>query len=355
MNASRKNLTAHNPLILRFFRLIDAFSKADDERDYYLDRLEGFIVFLDLSKNDEDLKRLDSELTTNAKRYCAIPKLTFYEQKKIMEGFVNEKVYDIDTKEKLLDIISSKDPRQHFLEFLIDHLPELEKWQIYYQERFRIRIIEWLRSYDLSFVFEEDLDIGKTAVEKVKNYQFSDKPPKEVISSRKKLDLKAKMYYSNEALNPRPKRGRPPKQTIKIEIEPQLSDDIFNQVPSGLHAFLYLPKINISQEVTFSPIFSTHEELLASYRSQERATSTIERLEALTQKLATMHNISSHLNSELLRRPEVSKSFFEAADEDWDEEDDEDDEIIEKTSKKAKVKEPEPAVSKPTKRKASTK
>ena len=40
-----------------------------------------------------------------------IPKLTFYETKKIMEGFVNEKVYDIDTKEKLLDIIQSKEAR----------------------------------------------------------------------------------------------------------------------------------------------------------------------------------------------------------------------------------------------------
>lgn len=340
MNSAKKILTAHNPLILRFFRLVDAFSKADDERDFYLDRFEGFILFVDLSKSDEDLQRLESELASNPDRYCPIPKLTFYEQKKIMEGFVNEKVYDIDTKEKLQDIISSKNPRQNFLEFLLDHLPELEKWQLFYQERFRIRIIEWLRSYGLTFVFEEDLDLGKTAVEKLKNYQFSDKPPKDVVTSRKKLDLKAKTYYSNEALNPRPKRGRPPKQTVKIEVEPQLSDDIFNQVPSGLHSFLYLPTINTSQEVTFSPVFSTHEDLLASYRSQERATSTIERLEALSQKLATMHNISSHLNSELLKRPDSPITSLDGEDEDeddWDDEDDSDDED-EENSKPLKAK-----------------
>lgn len=340
MNATRKSqLTPQNPLILRFYRLVDAFSKADDERDFYLDRLEGFIFFADLSKSLEDLEKLDNELQGSSNRYCAIPKLTFYEQKKIMEGFVNEKVYDIDTKEKLLDIISSKNPRQNFLEFLLDHLSELEKWQQYYQERFRIRIIEWLRAHDFDFVFEEDLDLGKSLVEKVKNYQFSDKPPKEVAASRKKLEAKAKTYYSNEALNPRPKRGRPPKQTAKVEVEPQISDDIYNQVPSGLYGFLYLPAITNTQEVTFSSDFTTHEELIASYRSQERASSTIERLEALSQKLATMHNISSHLNSELLRKPSDKK---DALDLNWDEDDSDDDEDDEDEKPKAKAKKAAP-------------
>lgn len=342
--SAKKNLQSYNPLILRFFRLVDAFSKANDERDFYLDRLEGFILFLDLSKSPEDLERLEKELTQHSARYCAIPKLTFYEQKKIMEGFVNEKVYDIDTKEKLLDIINSKDPRQNFLEFLLDHLPELEKWQQFYQERFRIRIIEWLRTYDLSFVFEEDLDLGKPLVEKVKNYQFSDKPPKEVVTSRKKLDQKAKTYYSNEALNPRPKRGRPPKQAVKIEVEPQISDDIYNQVPSGLYSFLYLPAINSAQEVTFSSDFCTHEELIVSYRSQERASSTIERLEALSQKLATMHNISSHLNSELLKKPDApTKGSLGWSDEDDDDLIDEEDDEEEEDEKPRSTKKSAPA------------
>jgi len=34
-----------------------------------------------------------------------------------------------------------------------------------------------------------------------------------VAQAREVLVQKAKTYYSNEALNPRPKRGRPPKQT----------------------------------------------------------------------------------------------------------------------------------------------
>src|SRR3990167_1912406 len=134
---------AKNPLILRYHRLMDAFAKADDERDFYLDKVEGFIVYVDLDKGNEELELLEKELSEHPERYCMIPKMTFYEIKKFMEGFIHEKVYDIDTKEKLLDIISSKEPRENFLEFIYDHLTELEKWQLYYQERSRIRIIEW--------------------------------------------------------------------------------------------------------------------------------------------------------------------------------------------------------------------
>ena len=44
--------TAKIPLILRYHRLMDAFAKSDDERDFYLDKVEGFIIFVDL----QDLK-----------------------------------------------------------------------------------------------------------------------------------------------------------------------------------------------------------------------------------------------------------------------------------------------------------
>ena len=97
-----------------------------------------------------------------------------------MEGFVHEKVYDIDTKEKLLDLISAKEARENFLEFIYDHLTELEKWQLYYQERSRIRIIEWLRVHEFQFVFEEDLEFNKNIVEKLKRSLFEAKGPKDV-------------------------------------------------------------------------------------------------------------------------------------------------------------------------------
>src|SRR3984957_8345066 len=190
MAAKNKN-EAQNPLILRCHRLMEAFGKSDDERDFYLDRLEGFIVYVDLDKSQQELELLEKELKGSNGRYCLIPKLTFYETKKIMESFVNEKVYDIDTKEKLLDIIQSKEARENFLEFVFDHHSEFEKWQQFYQERSRIRIIEWLRQNHFHFVFEEDLELPKSVIEKIKKNLFQSKVGKDILTARKILTTKA--------------------------------------------------------------------------------------------------------------------------------------------------------------------
>jgi hypothetical protein len=285
---------AKNPLILRYHRLMDAFAKSDDERDFYMDKIEGFLIYADLDKGVEELEVLEKELLVNADRYCLIPKMTFYEAKKFMEGFVHEKVYDIDTKEKLLDLIGAKDSRENFLEFIYDHLTELEKWQIYYQERFRIRIIEWLRQHSVQFVFEEDLDLTKNVVEKVKRSLFETKVSKDIVTARDALAAKARTYYSNEALNPRPKRGRPPKQVAKIELEPQMTVDIYTQVPNACRLFLYIPDITSASSVTFSAKFETEEHLLASLRGSPRL-KVDEKLEALSQRLESLRHLSNRL------------------------------------------------------------
>ncbi len=285
---------AQNPLLLRFHRLVDAFAKSDDERDFYLDRIEGFIVYVDLDKGQKELDDLEIEVVEHRDRYAIIPKMTFYESKKFMEGFVNEKVYDIDTKEKLLDVIQSKEARENFLEFIYDHLTELEKWQLYYAERMRIRIIEWLRSQEFVFVFEEDLDLPKVVVEKVKQQLFDSKVGKDVAQAREVLNQKAKTYYSSEALNPRPKRGRPPKQQVKIEVEPQLTGDIYTTVPPACRLFLYLPDIASVTAVTFSSRYGTEAELLASLRGTTRV-KVDTKLEALSQRLESLRQLSSRL------------------------------------------------------------
>lgn len=286
---------AKNPLILRYHRLMDAFAKSDDERDFYLDKVEGFLVYADLDKGIEELEILEKELLDNPDRYCLLPKMTFYEVKKFMEGFVHEKVYDIDTKEKLLDLIAAKEARENFLEFIYDHLTELEKWQLYYQERSRIRIIEWLRQYNIQFVFEEDLDLPKSAVEKLKRSLFEVKVPKDISQSREILSAKAKTYYSSEALNPRPKRGRPPKQVAKVEMEPQLTTDIYTQVPPACRLFLYIPDITSASSVTFSSKFETEEHLLASLRGSPRLR-VDEKLEALSARLESLRHLSNRLS-----------------------------------------------------------
>lgn len=286
---------AKNPLILRYHRLMDAFAKSDDERDFYLDKVEGFLIYVDLDKGLEELEALEKEVLENRDRYCLLPKMTFYEVKKFMEGFVHEKVYDIDTKEKLLDIITAKEARENFLEFIYDHLVELEKWQLYYQERSRIRIIEWLRQYNIQFVFEEDLELTKNVVEKLKRSLFETKVPKDVNAAREVLLTKAKTYYSNEALNPRPKRGRPPKQVAKVELEPQMSVDIYTQVPASFRSFLYIPDIVSAASVTFSSKFETEEHLLASLRGSPRVL-VDEKLEALSQRLESLRHLSNRLS-----------------------------------------------------------
>jgi len=332
---------SQNPLILRAHRLMDAFAKSDDERVFYLDRVEGFIVFADLDKDEEDLKKLFAEIEPNSERYCLIPKLTFYETKKIMEGFVNEKVYDIDTKEKLLDIIGSKDAREQFLEFIYDHETELEKWQQYYQERSRVRIIEWLRNNNFKFVFEEDLDLPKNVVEQLKAHLFDVKVPKELQQARSALVKKAETYYSNEALNPRPKRGRPPKQVAKIEVETQVTSDIYTQVPPAVRKFLYLPDITSASSITFSEKFESEEAFLAYLRGGAR-TEAESQLEALSEKFASLRKISSQLGLE-----GVSFPSFDEEDEDEDEEDEE----LEEAPKPKNNKPKSPAATTPSPKK----
>ncbi len=285
---------AQNPLLLRYHRIMDAFAKSDDERDFYLDKVEGFIVYVDLDKGQKEIDELEQEVAVNSDRYCLLPKMTFYETKKFMEGFVNEKVYDIDTKEKLLDIIQSKEARENFLEFIYDHLTELEKWQQYYVERSRIRIIEWLRSQNIQFVFEEDLDLNKNMMEKLKRHLFDVKVPKEIATVREALIAKAKTYYSNEALNPRPKRGRPPKQVAKVEVEPQVTVDMYTTVPPVCRLFLYLPEITSAASVTFSAKYDTEAQLLASLRGSTRVKIDT-KLQALSERLESLRTLSSRL------------------------------------------------------------
>lgn len=319
---------AQNPLILRCNRLIDAFAKSDDERDFYLDRREGFLIYADLDKPEEDLHVLEKELKNNAARYCMIPKLTFYETKKIMEGFINEKVYDIDTKEKLMDVIQSKEAREHFLEFIYDHHSELEKWQTFYQERSRIRIIEWLRTNNIHFVFEEDLELPRLTIEKLKKELFQTKVGKDTQNARKALFAKAKTYYSNEALNPRPKRGRPPKQTQKTEIEPQITTDIYTTVPNGLLGFLFIPDLANLSASTFSSKFGNEGDLFSQRKPlSSEGNISIDNLNMKLQELRGLTNKWNPIDEKIVQPKVLEKkeNIRFNFDEDEDEDEDEDD------------------------------
>lgn len=293
---SEKLKTAACPLILQYYRLMEAFSKSDDEKDFFVNTQEGYIVYLDLERNEEEIEALETVILKNPELYCLIPKATFFETKKFMEGFVNEKVYDIDTKEKFLDIIQSRDAKENFVSFLYDHLTELDKWQQYFLERSRIRIIEWLRDNKFNFVFEEDLELTKNIVEKVKKTLFNPKVPKDITTARSYLAEKAKSYYSNEALNPRPKRGRPPKQATKVETIPEYSNEFYSTVSSAARPFLFMPEpASNTAALSFFAETDQEEELLNKLRNTSLSSAQA-KLEEFSQKLASLQSLSGQLS-----------------------------------------------------------
>ena len=128
----------------------------------------------------------------------------------------------------------------------------------------------------------------------MKRSTFEAKVPEDVATAREALAAKARTYYSNEALNPRPKRGRPPKQVAKVELEPQMTVDIYTQVPTACRLFLYIPDITSASSVTFSAKFETEEHLLASLRGSPRL-KVDEKLEALSQRLESLRHLSNRL------------------------------------------------------------
>lgn len=276
------------PIILRYCRLLFAFVKSDEERDFYLDRHEGFLIYVDIKKSEKALEKLFKEMEKDSTRYLLIPKLTFYEIRKLMENFVNEKVFDIDTKEKLFDIINGKDARERFLEFIYESEYEVEKWQMYYQERLRVHIIEWLRNHNLLFIFEEDLDIGFGELFQIKNLSKENQIPKELQEKRKYLLNKAKSYYANDALYPKPKRGRPPKHGDKIKAETKFSFDTYSGVPEAIHPFLFIPDTTSLQLTTFSSKYESEEDLMTHVKPKSDHRDITSQLETLSQRVESM-------------------------------------------------------------------
>lgn len=275
------------PLILRLHRLIEAFSKAGDERDFVFDSTEGFILYMDLDASEEDLQTLSKEID-NESRYLPIPKMSFFEARRIMEAFVNDKIYDIDAREKLLDISKKRHARRDFLLFLDDLPAEMEKWKPFYHSCMRIRVIEWLRKHSLSFVFEEELSLDPSILEKLKQQQFTAKLPKSLAEERKALIIKSKIYYSNEALHPRPRRGRPPKHINKAKPAITVVNDHLSSVPKSVEAFLLLSDFDSNDSNVFSPLLRDELKAIQSPTPVEEP----EQLKILSEKLEELHKLN---------------------------------------------------------------
>ena len=80
-----------------------------------------------------------------------------------------------------------------------------------------------------------------------------------------------------------------------MEVEPQLTADIYTKVPQEARQFLYLPDFT-SSSVTFSAKFDTEAQLIASLRGSSRA-KVDTKLEALSQRLESLQRLSSRLRA----------------------------------------------------------
>ena len=206
----------NQPLILRLQHLIEAFTQSDEEHDFYLNLQEGYLIFVNFEKEIGDLELAEETLEKEADHFVLIPKMTYYDDKTFLERFVAEKVFGIHVIDRLIDTIQGKDARANFLAFIYDNAAELDKWNAYYEQKFRIMVIAWLRSLNLHFVFEEDLTLPVNDINKLKqNHLKKERVSSSVNSLRKVVQDQSKKYYLDEALNPRPRRGRPPKHVKK--------------------------------------------------------------------------------------------------------------------------------------------
>lgn len=157
----------------------------------------------------------------------------------------------------------------------------------------------------------------KDVIEKVKNELFDLKASKEVLAARKTLSAKAKTYYSNEALNPRPKRGRPPKQIAKSEVEPQMTTDRYLTVTPFCRPFLFMPDYAHGSFIIFSQKFENQEQLIARKKLPSTGDFGVN-MESLNQKLSAIRNLSNRWAKEeqALKNPSHSLMNDEETEED---------------------------------------
>ena len=80
----------------------------------------------------------------------------------------------------------------------------------------------------------------------------------------------------------------------KVELEPQVTMDIYTTVPTAVRMFLYLPDITSASSVTFSSRFESEAELLASLRGSSRV-KIDQKLQALSERLESLRHLSTRL------------------------------------------------------------
>lgn len=127
-----------------------------------------------------------------------------------------------------------------------------------------------------------------------------------------------------------------------MEVEPQVTVDMYTTVPAVCRMFLYLPEITSAASVTFSAKFDTEAQLLANLRGSTRVKIDT-RLQALSERLESLRSLSSRLAGieEITSGTEgrLIKAVSKKAEELKEEEEEEEEVAGEKAPKKRRIME----------------
>lgn len=237
-----------NVLIIKATRCVDALIKSDEDNDFYLDVKTGAFLYVDLHADEDSMKHLESFIEKeDNKTLFLLPKMTEYGKKKIIEEFVHDKVSDLEVSEKLINEIATLGYETRLMEVFREYPTEHDKWNLFFSEKMRSLAVVWLNEIiekvfsviDLRYVFEED-------VSKFLDYEeivlFKENPEvntKDIKNIKSRLLEFSKIYKQPEIINPKPKRGRPPKGKKIGVVENVIIPDMYITYDSVIRSFVY--------------------------------------------------------------------------------------------------------------------
>lgn len=134
-------------------KLIEVFGINSDEVTHYLNIENGKIAIHSniCGAFDEDGNEIKRENPFASKKYLELPGFLSYEAFMDMERFT-ETVTDEQAQNKLIKVLSGKNPIQRFYKILESN-PDLDKeWHRYRENCLRLRIIDWLNDNNLQLV-----------------------------------------------------------------------------------------------------------------------------------------------------------------------------------------------------------
>ncbi|MCK5787909.1 MAG: hypothetical protein KAH32_02845 [Chlamydiia bacterium] len=234
-----------NILTMKATRCIGVFIRSDDDNDFLLDTKTGAFLLLDLKAEDADMDHLQKFLEGEEDRFFLVPKITEYEKRKIFEEFINYKVNDLEVSERISDTLDTLGYESRAIEILQEYPYEYDKWISFFSEKIRIRVVRWLNKTSqsmksgFSYVFEEDLTnyISKEELISFKENYITNK--QSISGIVKKLHQMSKLYLEDEIVNPKPRRGRPPKGHNSAVKEALFIPDMYICYDAIIRHFVY--------------------------------------------------------------------------------------------------------------------